>query len=168
VPAEGIYRGHCQQLGLRLAQEGVPIRFVPEARTTHRFPDSAAELFRLRLLRGADTVEMTPHLADAFLPPGLRWLGRLGPLSPLGVLAVRLGFSARAVGHQDTSEVHGLRRAACLAAVAGISASDAVGALARSVGRADLGVHDGGFKRGALSYHGDADRLAPAPLTGAV
>lgn len=137
MPAEGIYRGHCQRL-------------------------------RLRLLRGADTVEMTPHLADAFLPRRFRWLGRMGPLSPLGVLAVRLGFSARAVGHQDTSEVHGLRRAACLAAVAGISASDAMGALARSVGRADLGVHDGGFKRGALSYHGDGDRLAPAPVTGAV
>ncbi len=34
-----------------------------------------------------------------------------------------------------------------------------MGALARSVARADLGVHDGGFRRDALSYHQDGDRL---------
>ncbi len=160
LPAEGIYRGHCQQLGLRLAADGVRVRYAPAAHTVHRFPDSAAELLRLRLLRGADTVEMTPHFADAFLPLGLRWLGRLGPLSPLGVLAVRLGFSARAVGKQGLSRLSGVRRAACRAAVIAISAADAAGALLRSVGRADLGVHDGGFRRGALSYHDDRDRLA--------
>ncbi len=103
---------------------------------------------------------MTPFLADAFPPERLRWMGRLGPLSPLGVLAVRLGFSARAVGTQGLSDVRGVRRAACLALVSGISAADAMGALARSGGRADLGVHDGGFRRGALSYHGDGDQLA--------
>jgi hypothetical protein len=160
LPAEGIYRGHCQQLGLRLAADGVRVRYVPAAHTVHRFPDSAAELLRLRLLRGADTVEMTPFLAEAFLPGHLRWLGRLGPLSPLGVLAVRLGFSARAVGNQGLSGVRGARRAACLALVSGISAADAAGALLRSVAHADLGVHDGGFRRGALSYHEDRDRLA--------
>ena len=158
--APGIYRGHCQQLGLRLAADGVEVRYEPAAHTVHRFPDGAAELLRLRLLRGADTVEMTPFLAEAFLPPRLRWLGRLGPLSPLGVLAVRLGFSARAVGRQGLSDVRGARRAACLALVSGISAADAAGVLARSVARASLGVHDGGFRRGALSYHGDGDRLA--------
>jgi hypothetical protein len=162
LPAPGIYRGHCQQLGLRLARDGVRVRYEPAAHTVHRFPDSAAELLRLRLLRGADTVEMTPHFADALLPLGLRWLGRLGPLSPLGVLAARLGFSARAVGKQGLSEVRGARRAACLAVVGGISAADAVGALARSVAGADLGVHDGGFAHGALSYHEDGDHLASA------
>jgi hypothetical protein len=158
-PAPGIYRGHCQRLGLRLAEDRIPVRYEAAAHTVHRFPDSAAELLRLRLLRGADTAEMAPSFADAFLPARLRWLGRLGPLSPLGVLALRLGWSAQAVGKQGLSEVHGARRAACLAAVCGISAADAAGALARSVGRADLGVHDGGFRRGALSYHGDADQL---------
>jgi glycosyltransferase involved in cell wall biosynthesis len=157
--AKGIYRGHCQQLGLRLAADGIPIVYAPDAHTVHRFPDGAAELLRLRLLRGADTVEMTPFFADAFLPPHLRWLGRLGPLSPLGVLSARLGFSARAVGRQGLSEVRGARRGACLALVAGITAADAAGALARSVGRASLGVHDGGFRRDALSYHGNGDRL---------
>jgi hypothetical protein len=160
LPAEGIYRGHCQKLGLRLAADGVRVHYAAAAHTVHRFPDGAAELFRLRLLRGADTVEMTPFLADAFLPGRLRWLGRLGPLSPLGVLAVRLGFSARAVGKQGLSAVRGPRRAACLALVSGLSAADATGALLRSVARADLGVRDGGFRRGALSYHEDGDRLA--------
>jgi Glycosyl transferase family 2 len=160
LPAAGIYRGHCQELGLRLAEGGVRVRYEAAAHTVHRFPDSAAELFRLRLLRGADTVEMTPFFAGAFLPERLRWLGRLGPLSPLGVLAVRLGFSARAVGTQGLSDVRGVRRAACLALVSGLSAADAAGVLARSVARADLGVHDGGLRRGALSYHGDGDRLA--------
>jgi hypothetical protein len=159
LPAAGIYRGHCQQLGLRLAADGVRVRYEPAAHTVHRFPDSARELLRLRLLRGADTAEVTPFLTDAFLPARLQWLGHLGPLSPLGVLAVRLGFSARAVGKQGLSEVRGARRAACLAVVSGISAADAVGALLRSVGHADLGVHDGGLRRGALSYHGDGDRL---------
>jgi hypothetical protein len=160
--APGIYRGHCQRLGLRLAEDGVPVRYEPAAHTVHRFPDSAAELFRLRLLRGADTSEMTPSFARAFLPERLRWLGGLGPVSPLGVLAVRLGLSERAIGKQGLSRLSGARRAACRAAVIAISAADAAGALARSVGRADLGVHDGGFRRGALSYHGDEDRLAAA------
>ncbi|WP_437617374.1 glycosyltransferase [Sorangium sp. So ce1151] len=161
-PAEGIYRGHCQILGMRLEADGVPVRFEPRAHTTHRFPDGAEELFRLRLLRGADTVEMTPHLGRAFLPPAWRWLSRLGPLSPLLVLAVRLGFSARAVGRQGLSDIGGARRAAGVALMGGIAAADAVGALARSVAGAGFGVHDGGFTRGALSYHGNGDRLSVA------
>lgn len=160
--AEDIYRGHCQKLGLRLAADGVRIRFEPSAHTTHRFPDSAAELLRLRLLRGADTVAITPHLGRAYLPPQWRWLSRMGPLSPLGVLAVRFGFSVRAVGNQGLSDVRGARRAACIALVGGITAADAVGALARSATGARFGVHDGGFRAGALSYHGDADHLPSA------
>ncbi|MDI3286649.1 glycosyltransferase [Polyangium sp. 15x6] len=161
-PAEGIYRGHCQALGLRLAGDGVRIRFEPAAHTTHRFPDSAAELLRLRFLRGADTVEITPYLGRAFLPAEWQWLSRLGPLSPLGVLSVRLGFSARAMGEQGLSEIDGARKAACLLLVGGISAADAVGSILRSTFGARFGVHDGGFRGKALSYHGDGDRLATA------
>jgi glycosyltransferase involved in cell wall biosynthesis len=157
--AEGIYRGHCQKLGMRLAADGVRVRFEPCARTTHRFPDGAAELFRLRLLRGADTVELSPYLGRAYLPPQWRWLSRLGPLTSLGVLAARFSFSVRAVGKQGLSEVRGARRAASMAIVGGLSAADAVGALARSVAGARFGVRDGGLRDGALSYHGDGDRL---------
>ena len=162
APAEGIYRGHCQALGMRLAADGVRIRFEPAAHTTHRFPDSVTELLRLRFLRGADTVELTPHLGRAFLPDEWQWLSRLGPLSPLGVLSVRLGFSARAVGEQGLSDIDGARKAACLLLVGGLSAADAMGSVLRSTFGVTFQVHDGGFRGKALSYHGDADRLCAA------
>ena len=114
--APNTYRGHCQKLGLRLAAEGVCVRFVPEARTIHRFPDRRRELFTLRLLRGADTVEMARPLGDALLPRPLRPLSHLGAASALGVLAIRFGMSARALGKQDMSELRGVRRAAGIVA----------------------------------------------------
>src|SRR5262249_43415212 len=51
-PAPGVYRGHCQLLGLRLAAHGIGVRFEPRAVTVHRFPDSLRELVELRLRRG--------------------------------------------------------------------------------------------------------------------
>jgi hypothetical protein len=155
--APGIYRGHCQRLGLALAAARIPVRYVPEAHTVHRFPDSARELVRLRLLRGADTAEMAPSFADALLPRPLRWVGRVGPLSPLVVLGVRFALSQRALGHQDMKALRGARRAAARAAIAGISALDVAGALGRSVLRRDLGVRDGALVRDALSYHAERD-----------
>ena len=83
-------------------------------------------------------------------------------ISPLLVLAVRLGYSARAVGHEGLSEIHGTRRAASLALMGGISATDMLGAVARAAVGVDFGVHDGGFTRGALSYHGNRDGLRSA------
>ncbi|HEX4622673.1 MAG TPA: glycosyltransferase, partial [Myxococcaceae bacterium] len=65
---EHFYRGNCQTLGLRLGAAGIPVRFEPRARTTHRFPDSWAELVRLRLLRGGDLAELSPRLLSAHLP----------------------------------------------------------------------------------------------------
>lgn len=156
-PAPGIYRGHCQRLGLALAAEGVEVRYVPEAHTVHRFPDSAREMVRLRLLRGADTAEMAPSFAGSLLPRRLRWVGRTGPLAPLAVLGVRFALSQRALGHQGMRELRGPRRAAARAAIAGISALDTAGALTRSVLRRDLGVRDGALVRDALSYHANAD-----------
>lgn len=154
--APGIYRGHCQRLGLALAEAGVPVVYAAGAHTVHRFPDSGAELVRLRLLRGADTAEMAPSFADSLLPRRLRWVGRAGPLSPLAVLGVRFALSQRALGHQNMRPLAAPRRAAARAAIAGISALDVAGALARSVLRRDLGVHDGALVRGALSYHAES------------
>jgi glycosyl transferase family 2 len=150
-PAADVYRGHCQILGLRLQAQGVPVVFEPRARTVHRFPDAAGELLRLRLLRGQDATELAPHLAAAYLPRGLRWVG-----GGLAVVAARFACSVRALGRQDMPEVAGARRAACLAAIAGLSALDAAGAAARAAG---LTLVAGGEGR-ALSYHGDVDRLA--------
>jgi hypothetical protein len=159
VSAPGIYRGHCQRLGLALAAAGIPVLYVPEAHTVHRFPDTAGELVRLRLLRGADTAEMAPSFADSLLPRRLRWVGRAGPLSPLVVLGVRFALSQRALGHQSMKELRGARRAAARAAIAGISALDAAGAIGRSVLGRDMGVRDGALVRDALSYHRDGDRV---------
>lgn len=158
-PAEGIYRGHCQRLGLALAAAEIPVHFVPEARTIHRFPDHPRELVRLRLLRGADTTEMAPSFANALLPRPLRWIGRTGPLAPLAVLGVRFGFSQRAIGRQDLGELRGLRRAAARGAIAAISALDAAGAMSKSLLHKDFGVHDGALGKDALSYHHDGDGL---------
>jgi hypothetical protein len=110
-------------------------------------------------LRGADTVEMAPFIIGAAAPRA-GFIGRSPTLAALTVLGARLGFSARAVGHQDLATLSGLRRAACLSAVAAISAADVTGALLRSVAGFHFGVHDGGLTRDALSYHGDGDRLA--------
>ena len=159
LPDADIYRGHCQKLGFRLHEAKVPIRFVPRARTVHRFPDTARELLRLRLLRGADTVAVAPALASAVLPASLAGVGRVPGLAPLGVLAARLALSARAVNRQDLTPVAGLRRAACLAGVLGITLLDATGAVARAVGLTDLGVRDGSLDRGRLGYHGNGDAL---------
>jgi hypothetical protein len=150
-------------LGFRLHEARVPIRFVPEARTIHRFPDTAAELVRLRLLRGADTVGVAPSLARSVLPGVLGEMGRVPLLAPLAILGARIAFSARAVGHQDMAPAHGLRRAACVAGVAGITVLDAAGAVLRTFGVTDLGVHDGALREGArLGYHKDGDRLREA------
>jgi len=153
---EGFYRGNCQTLGLRLAQHGVPIRFEPRARTTHRFPDSLRELLRLRLLRGADSVELNPQLADAYLPPKLRWLGRLGPVTSAAGLGARLGFSLASINRQEMPEVHGVRWLACAAVVAGISCADGLGAALATAGWRSGDVHT------ALAYHEDSDRLRDA------
>lgn len=151
--AAGMYRGHCQVVGLALHRAGVPILFEPEARTIHRFPDGA-ELVNLRLYRGADTVELTRHFSRYLLPPALEAVGRLRPVAPLAVLASRFAFSVRALNQQDLTPVHGLRKVAAVGLIAGITSLDAVGAVLGSLG----------WKRRkeALSYHADADGLAAA------
>lgn len=153
-PVDGMYRGHCQVLGMRLARDGVRLRFEPAARTVHRFPDGVRELARLRLFRGADTRRLVPFLAAAHLPARLRFLGRPVRLASMAVLAARLGYSARAIGRQDMPRLGLVRRATCVAVMAAISGVDAIGAL---FGRS-------GSEGNALSYHENADRLAAAAV----
>jgi len=139
-----MYRGHCVVLGFELFEAGVPIVFAPTARTIHRFPDSASELFQLRLLRGRDTYEVSPRLVESVTRARVP---RLGPVLPLAVLAGRLGFSMRALNHQDMPVARGARRIATLGAIAALSALDAVGAVA--------GVLWRGAPNTVLSYHSD-------------
>lgn len=158
--APKIYRGHCQRLGLELAEAHVPIVFATDAVTVHRFPDGAGELIRLRLLRGADAVEMTRPIVESTLPPNLHWLGRLGPLSPMLLLSARLACSVAVAGAQGDAPVALPMRLACAGGAAAISFVDGWGALLRSTLGVRLGVVDGSLATGVLSYHGDGDGLA--------
>ena len=155
--AHGFYRGSCQVLGLALQARGIAIRFVPGAHTVHRLPDSAADLVRLRLLRGADSVELAPHLARAYLPRRAGWVGRLGPLSGLAVLAVRWGCSLLALRRQQLPATRGLRWLAGATLVSAIHAADAVGAVIRGL---RLGLAPPARHARALAYHRDVDGLA--------
>jgi hypothetical protein len=156
---DGVYRGDCQVLGLRLQARGVRIEFAPAARTIHRFPDGAREFLELRLLRGEDCAELTPHLAATYLPRPLTWLGCTGPLGPLAVLGVRLACSVASIGRQDMPAVAGWRYLACVGAIAGMTAADAVGAVARG---ARMSRGSAVAEARALSYHGDGDGLVAA------
>jgi glycosyltransferase involved in cell wall biosynthesis len=157
--AHGFYRGSCQVLGLALQARGVPVRFAPRAHTVHRFPDSAADFGRLRLLRGADSVELAPHLADAYLPARARWLGRIGPLSGLGVLAARWVCSLMALRRQRLPAARGLRWIGGALIVTAIHAADAAGAVIRGF---RLGLAPPARRTRTLGYHADVDRLAAA------
>jgi hypothetical protein len=159
----GFYRGSCQVLGLVLQARGIPIRFVAGAHTVHRLPDTAADLARLRLLRGADSVELAPHLAAAYLPRGTRWLARLGPLSGLAVLAARYGCSLMALRRQRLPAPRGPGWLAAGALVSAIHAADAVGAVVRGL---RLGLAPPARHARALAYHRDVDALeAPARVS---
>ncbi len=122
-PKLASFKGACQVLALELARAGVPITFAPDARVTHAWPDDALEWLQTRLLRGADTTQLIPHVLAAHAPQVRRATRRLGPLPALalfGVRALRASWSA-------------LRRGPALrglALVAGVTAVDTVGALA--------------------------------------
>lgn len=130
----GVYRAHCQVLGLRLQEARVKLQFAPGAHTIHRFPDSWQETLKLRWMRGEDTQGLTPFLVRAYLPGRLQWLARSGPLGPLCVQLGRLGFSLRALNHQHLPLLHGWRWLGAMAAILGFSLVDLLGALSRGLG----------------------------------
>lgn len=137
---DGFYRGSCQVLGLRLQRDGVPVRFEPRARTVHRFPDSARELFELRMRRGGDAVELAPHLMRAYLGRSIS-----GPLPTAVALAGRFAASVGAIGHQDMPPLGPVEAVACVATIAALSLCDAAGAALRLLGA--------GPDSSSLSYH---------------
>ncbi len=154
-PLDGVYRAHCQVMGLRLQAAGVAVLYAPAAHTEHRLPDSQGEVLKLRWLRGGDSVDLTPYLVRAYLPGWLQWLARSGPLGPLCVMLGRLGYSLRALNHQDLPPVRGLRRLGAMAMVTAISLLDTAGAVVRGcglqIGRASARHSE------ALSYHRHLD-----------
>ena len=118
-----MFHGQCQVLALQLGDAGIPIAFAPRARVTHAWPDSAVEWLSARLLRGADTTRLVPHVLARHAPRARGIATRLGPLPALAVLG------ARAM----TATWSALRRGPALrglALVAGVTAVDALGAVA--------------------------------------
>lgn len=98
--ADNVYRGHCQMLGLRLLQAGVQIQYAHQAHTTHAFPNSLKDLVRLRLLRGQDTLGLTPALVKTYLSKKWQWLSHTGPIMPLIILNIRWWCSLTSIGKQ--------------------------------------------------------------------
>jgi hypothetical protein len=148
----GVYRAHCQVLGLHLQQAGVALHYAAAAHTEHKLPDSRFEALKLRWMRGQDTHGLTPHLVRAYLPRSLQWLGRSGPLGPLCVLGSRLWFSLRALNHQHLPPLRGPRWLAGVGLIAAFSAVDMLGALCRGLGLRTSGDEDAAAAQ-ALSYH---------------
>jgi hypothetical protein len=154
-PLDGVYRAHCQVMGLRLQAAGVAVLYAPRAHTEHKLPDTRGEVVKLRWLRGGDSVGLTPYLVRAYMPAWLQWLGRSGPVGPFCVMAGRLGYSLRALNHQDLPPLHGVRRLAGISMVIGMSLLDTAGAVVRG-----LGISAGRGKARhseALSYHRPLD-----------
>ncbi|BCT33985.1 MULTISPECIES: glycosyltransferase [Pseudomonas] len=154
-PLDGIYRAHCQVMGLRLQAAGVAVVYAPGAHTEHRLPDSQGEVLKLRWLRGGDSVGLTPYLVRAYMPGWLQWLGRSGPIGPLCVMLGRLGYSLRALNHQDLPPLRGLRRLGATLVVIGMSLLDTAGAVVRGMG-IRVGRRSAGHSE-ALSYHRNLD-----------
>ncbi|MCR8720123.1 glycosyltransferase [Pseudomonas syringae] len=154
-PLDGVYRAHCQVMGLRMQAQGVAVVYAPLAHTEHRLPDSRGEVVKLRWLRGGDSVDLTPYLVRAYMPGWLQWLARSGPIGPLCVMVGRLGYSLRALNHQDLPPLRGFRRLSAMAFVVGLSLMDTAGAVIRgcglSFGRASARHSE------ALSYHRNLD-----------
>lgn len=149
-PLAGVYRAHCQVLGLRLVAAGIALHYAARAHTEHRLPDSRLQALQLRWMRGQDSVGLTPFLVRTYAPARMQWLGRGGPIGPLCVLAVRLRHSLRALNRQDLRPLRGLRRLAAIAMIVGFSAVDGLGALARGLG---IDTTRRGADAQALSYH---------------
>ena len=73
--AHGFYRGSCQVLGLALQARGIPGSLRAARAHGPSFSRFGGDLVRLRLLRGADTVELAPP-SGTRLPAARRALAR--------------------------------------------------------------------------------------------
>jgi hypothetical protein len=84
-----MFHGQCQVLGLQLITEGIDVRFAPRARVTHAWPEDLVEWLEVRLLRGADTVSLLPHVIATYAPAAAPVVARLGALPALAILGLR-------------------------------------------------------------------------------
>lgn len=116
-----MFHGQCQVLALRFVEAGIPIVYARDARVTHAWPGSLGEWLHVRLLRGADTTQLLPHVLGTYAPQVKTAVMKLGPLPALAILGLRA----------ITATWSALRRGPALrglALVAGVTAVDALGA----------------------------------------
>ena len=116
-----MFHGQCQVLALQLLAADVAIHHAEPARVIHAWPANARSWLEVRLLRGADTTSLLPHVVAHYAPRAPKLA--TGRLPALAVLA------ARAV----TAIPHALRRGPrlrSLALVAAVSVVDSLGCLA--------------------------------------
>ncbi|WP_371762643.1 glycosyltransferase family 2 protein [Massilia sp.] len=147
----GVYRAHCQVMGMRLLADGVKLHYAVDAHTEHRLPDTRRELFKLRWMRGEDSVSLTPYLVRSQLPSSFQWLARSGPIGPGCVMAARLFYSLKALNRQDLPPLRGLQLPLGVLLLLGLSAIDTCGAITRSLIAMFSPAPD--RKLEALSYH---------------
>lgn len=122
-PTLPMFHGQCQVLALRFVEAGIPIVYARDARVTHAWPGSLAEWLEVRLLRGADTTQLLPHVLGTYAPRARSTVEKLGPLPALAILGLRALTGAWSAVRRGPA----LRG---LALVAGTTAVDAIGAAA--------------------------------------
>ncbi len=134
-PAPGVYRGHCQRLGMRLRKHDVKIAFVPQARTYHELPASVSDFIALRLHRGSDAALLSQEFVGAYAPGPLRGLGRTRPKATTALMLTRTLLSLGSFGRQEMPDFQGVMGVAARAAMLGTTALDAAGAVLGVLGR---------------------------------
>ncbi|HEY0252440.1 MAG TPA: glycosyltransferase family 2 protein, partial [Kofleriaceae bacterium] len=77
-PALPMFHGQCQVAGLALHAAHVPITHAPEAQVIHAWPESMRAWLAVRLLRGADTQSLLPHVLRHYVPRVARVTDHLG------------------------------------------------------------------------------------------
>lgn len=120
---EPMFHGQCQVLGLQLLAEDIAIRFAPEARVTHAWPENMSEWVEVRLLKGADTVSLLPYVVATYAPRATSMVSRLGALPALAILGARAVTGTLAA-------LRGKRVAKGLGLIAAVTLLDAIGAAA--------------------------------------
>lgn len=86
---DDMFHGQCQVLAMQLLEAGHAIRFAPDARVHHAWPEGVAEWLSVRLLRGADAVSLLPFVMAAYAPRAAPAVRRLGPLPVLALFGLR-------------------------------------------------------------------------------
>jgi hypothetical protein len=118
-----MYHGQCQVLCLQLHAAGIAIQLAADARATHAWPDGIVDWLTVRLLRGADTVSLLPHVVAHVAPRATLALSRMGRVPALAVIGLRAANGAW-IALRDGPVVRGL------ALVAAVTLVDALGATA--------------------------------------